>query len=140
MEQELGPLGAAFPPVAAETWRKVVEKALGGASADGLSRETDGGLTLKPLYTRSDWAGASGVPGAAPFTRGAPSQGGWDIRPVIDDPRLAEAKAAIKAELEGGATSLALRLAEPGLPKGPWGTFVVTLDDMDALLADVLLQ
>lgn len=141
MDQELGALGSAFPPVTAETWRKVVEKALGGKSADSLSSVTDDGLTLKPLYLRSDWAaGRSGAPGAAPFTRGATRAEGWDIRPVIDDPRLPEAKAAIKAELAGGASSLALRLAEPAQPKGPWGVFATTLEDLDTLLQDVLLQ
>ena len=142
MDQELGALGTGFPPATLESWKKVVEKALGGASVETLSSETADGLRLKPLYTRADWAaGRSGVPGASPVTRGVLHEGSWDIRIVIDDPRLAEAKSIIKAELEAGAaTSLTLRLAEPHAPKGPWGVFATTLADLDSLLADVLLE
>jgi methylmalonyl-CoA mutase len=140
MDQELGALGAGFPPVSLDTWRKVVEKAQGGAKAeDALSSEPEEGLRLRPLYTRADWnAGRSGVPGASPFTRGA-RLGAWDVRPVIDAPRLADAKAAIAAELEGGASSLALRLAGSEPPKGPWGVLAATLDDLDRLTADIPL-
>ena len=142
MDQELGALGAGFPPVTLDTWRKVVEKALGGAPAEeALASETGDGLRLKPLYSRADWAaGRSGVPGASPFTRGGAHHGAWDVRPVIDEARLPEAIAAIRAELEGGASSLALRLAGPDAPKGPWGVFAVTLDDLDRLTAEVQLS
>ena len=144
----LGDLTAAFPATSLETWTQVVEKALkGGTVADRLTTRTLDGLAIKPLYTKADWAaGRSGVPGAVPYTRGAQAEaelsGGWDLRQVIDDPRLDLARAAIAEDLEGGATSLGLRIAEepPSQCHGPWGLWVATLAELDQVLKDVDLR
>jgi len=79
------------------------------------------GIDIPPLGTPELVADlpATGVPGAAPYTRGRTAERpehGWDIRPVftVTDPKLTNE--AILVDLENGATSLWLDLsaAEPG--------------------------
>lgn len=78
-------------------------------------------------------------PGQAPFTRGASraAGGGWDIRPYLADPDPGSAAAAAVADLEGGATSLWLRV-------GGGGSAVAQLDrvltGVHLDLAPVMLQ
>lgn len=118
-----------FAPVSLETWRKAVEKALGGASIESLSSATDSGFSIRPLYTRADRTGP------APVLSGPSAR--WDICAVIDAPALDEAKAAMAAELEGGADRLVIRIAPSRELRGPWGVLIQTQGDLDALLHDV---
>ncbi|MBF0623370.1 MAG: methylmalonyl-CoA mutase [Magnetococcales bacterium] len=56
-----------------EAWRKSAEKALKGKPVSSLETKTPEGITLKPLYTRTDLEGMTdldGAPGIEPFIRG----------------------------------------------------------------------
>jgi methylmalonyl-CoA mutase len=77
-----------FSPPSYEAWRGEVDKALKGAPFDKkMTNKTYEGITLQPVYTRSDWpqhGDPSGFPGAMPFTRGQSASGNrvadWQVR------------------------------------------------------------
>ena len=127
-------LAADFPALAAAQWQGLVQKVLkGGDFERGLVRTTADGITVRPLYKAEDSAVDTGMPGCAPYVRGASAAGsvagGWDIRQLetVQDPALANA--AILEGLEGGAASVQLRIQatpDAGL--------------LDRVLADVLLD
>jgi methylmalonyl-CoA mutase len=127
-------LAAEFPPYGEADWRALVDKVLkGGDFARRLVRTTADGIQVLPLYTRDDAPPPPGPPGTAPFTRGAAAMGaeagGWDIRQLhrVGDP--AATNSAILDDLEGGATSLQLRLDGPA-----------DIAALDWVLTDVLLD
>ena len=127
-------LAADFPTFAAADWQALVAKVLKGADFERrLVRRTADGIPVLPLYTAADAPPPAGPPGTAPFTRGtapaAAEAGGWDIRQhhLAGDP--AATNAAILEDLEGGATSLQLRLAD-----------AAAIAALDRILADVLLD
>ena len=142
-------LAAEFDPVTRQQWRGLVAGVLRKAGRDdlpdpvedALSRTVATGVRVVPLYTAED-AGdlpsAVGVPGLAPFVRGAragaaPDSGapaGWDIRQRHAHPDVAVTTEAIAADLENGATSLWLVLGEGAIP----------VDSLGDVLADVLLD
>ena len=80
------------------------------AAWDRLARTTVDGVRIPPLGTPALIADlpATGLPGAAPFTRGSrPADGtGWDVRALLADPDPVRANTAALAELENGSTSL----------------------------------
>ena len=106
-----------FPGVSEEAWRALVDKALRGAKFDdALVSQTHDGLAIKPLYTRQNETvpDPAGLPGRAPYARGfrqTVDQPAWDIRQLHATGDPAEANQQILADLEGGATSVTLRLA-----------------------------
>ncbi len=147
---ENGPApGLSFASVSRAMWRRALEKSVEPAALKAaLARETEDGLSLATLYTRGDWpAGRSGVPGHMPFTRGRlaadAARAAWNVRAVVDHPLLAEAKPALKAERQGGAGSIALRLdVTPAeqlaarAQEGPWGLRLHALSDLETLLGE----
>jgi methylmalonyl-CoA mutase len=128
-------LAAEFDAVTRDQWRDLVAGVLRKAGREGLpdpveealSRTVATGVRIAPLYTAED-AGdlpsAVGVPGLAPFVRGAhagaaPDGGvpaGWDVRQRHAHPDVAVTKEAIAADLENGVTSLWLVLGEGAIP------------------------
>ena len=128
-------LAAEFDSVTRDQWRELVAGVLRKAGRedlpepveDALSRTVATGVRIAPLYTAED-AGdlpsAVGVPGLAPFVRGAragahPESGvpaGWDVRQRHAHPDVAVTKEAIAADLENGVTSLWLVLGEGAIP------------------------
>ena len=82
------PLAAGFPEASYADWLTAAEKALKRADVEkALATRTYEGFALKALYTRdrdSTGADPSGLPGVAPFIRGADAAGrtvgGWDMR------------------------------------------------------------
>ncbi|TFV76074.1 methylmalonyl-CoA mutase [Blastococcus sp. CT_GayMR19] len=149
-------LAGEFDPVTREQWRELVAGVLRKAGRedlpdpveDALSRTVATGVRVAPLYTAED-AGdlpsAVGVPGVAPFVRGAragvaPESGapaGWDIRQRHAHPDVAVTKEAIAADLENGVTSLWLVLGEGAIPVGSLGE---VLDGVLLDLAPVTVQ
>lgn len=111
-----------FPPVGVDAWRAAVEQDLEGAPFDKkLVTRTYEGLELQPLYTAADAAADTrdaGLPGLAPFTRGATPLGGrecgWDIRQEVTEPNPADANAVALEELQNGVTSILLRFDAAG--------------------------
>jgi methylmalonyl-CoA mutase len=148
-----------FEPVTYDAWREAVEKDLRGAPFDRkLVSHLYEGIDVRPVYTRDDVTdrpppGHAGMP---PFTRGAHPIGGalcgWDIRQEFTEPEPESANAAILQDLEGGVTSVHLRLdaatrngRDPDDPEstgrvGRDGCTVATVDDLDAALKDVRLD
>lgn len=98
------PLAADFPVADRDRWRRLAEKALGKANWESLTARTADGIAIAPVYGAED-APAGGVIGRT---------GAWDVRQIIEtaDPR--EANCALLAELDGGATSIELRIAQSG--------------------------
>ncbi|MEM8784511.1 MAG: methylmalonyl-CoA mutase family protein, partial [Pseudomonadota bacterium] len=109
-------LAADFAGGSREDWLKAVEKALKGRPLESLTRMTDDGIAVAPLYTRDASAArvTDALPGAAPFVRGAhawrPAEAPWTIAQVHTHPIPAVANAAMLADLEGGVSGLVLRL------------------------------
>lgn len=134
------PLASEFPAADEAAWMALVEKALGGASfEETLVSHTRDGLRLKPLYTRADETGDPGLPGAAPYIRGlraAPADPPWDIRQLHAHPDPATANAEILADLDGGASSIALQVAAPEQA----GVELSTLADLKRVLEGVHLD
>src|SRR3954453_20148907 len=153
-------LGEDFPPAGYDEWRALAEADLQGASFEQkLVTHTYEGIDILPVYTRREWAGDGdpcGFPGHPPFGRGARPLGavqtGWDLRQEHAHPDLAVTNQAILDDLQGGATSLLLRLdvaARNGLDPedaaaaelaGRDGIMVYDLDDLDAVLAGIHLE
>ncbi len=149
-----------FPPVRYEDWRPLAEADLEGMPFEvKLVTHTYEGIDIQPVYTRHDRPGEGdpdGFPGLPPFVRGSKPLGavrtGWDLRQEHAHPALDEANRAILADLQGGVTSLLLRLdsaARNGLdPDDPAaaelagrdGLMAYHLDDFDRLLAGVHLD
>ncbi|MFI6642918.1 methylmalonyl-CoA mutase family protein [Streptomyces sp. NPDC050504] len=130
-------LAADFPDATHEQWQRLVDGVLrkagrnvpeSAAPDDLLSTTLQDGLSTRPLYTarttagaeEGEGAGATGVPGFAPFTRGGTPQGGaasgWDVRQRHDRPDPARTNEAVLTDLENGATSVWLTVGASGVP------------------------
>ncbi|MEZ5939674.1 MAG: methylmalonyl-CoA mutase family protein [Hyphomonadaceae bacterium] len=136
-------LSAEFPEADEARWRALVDKAMKGAPFDRLVSRTEHGLEVRPLYRATDWATAQGdpnLPGAAPWLRGFEAGRDvylpWDIRQVVSHPNVGAAHDQIIEALEGGVSSIELRLD----PAGQSGVAVQTAADVAALLKDVKLD
>jgi len=68
-----------FPVADYEQWKAAAEQLLKGRPFEKtLFTQTEEGITLQPIYERSN-APDSGTPGEAPFTRGASKKAGWHV-------------------------------------------------------------
>jgi methylmalonyl-CoA mutase len=149
-------LAAEFDAVTRDQWRDLVAGVLRKTGRDELPDPVEDalrvpvapGVSVAPLYTAEDAADlptAVGVPGLAPFVRGAragaaPEGGvpaGWDVRQRHAHPDVAVTKEAIAADLENGVTSLWLVLGEGAIPVASLGE---VLDDVLLDLAPVTVQ
>lgn len=149
-------LASEFPQPSRDDWLELVAKVLRGAPFETLESTTYDGITLEPLYTRSEAGGLldpAGFPGAFPFTRGTHREGRpngtWDIRQAYRDPDPRSANRAITEDLGRGVTSVLLQLdrgfgagVDPASSagrrlSGVGGTMVITVDDLDTALAGV---
>jgi methylmalonyl-CoA mutase len=141
-------LAAEFPAADRARWRELVGKVLKGADFERrLVRTTYDGIPVQPLYTPEDAAGlAGGLPGAAPYARGATAAstaaGGWDIRQRHAHPDPAVANAQILEDLERGVTSIQFRLDQSVAAGGdrPDGVLAHDLSDLERALAGVHLD
>lgn len=130
-------LDANFPEPSQADWLAAVESALKGKSAETLNSTDLAGFTRQPLYNESHSATASdeaGLPGFAPFTRGAQAVNNkflpWHIaqRAVIG--RANADNAAIRNDLDGGVSAITLDFSEKTLEA----------DALDDLLDGVMLD
>jgi methylmalonyl-CoA mutase len=149
-----------FPPISYEAWRSLAEADLEGAPFEQkLVTHTYEGIDIQPVYTRADWPSEKdpeGFPGLTPFVRGSRPLGavqtGWDLRQEHAHPDPAITNQAILEDLQGGVTSLLLRLdiaarngLDPDDPEaealtGRDGLMVYHADDLDIVLANVHLD
>jgi methylmalonyl-CoA mutase len=130
-------LGDAMPPSSEADWLKAVDAALRGKSADTLVSHDLGGFTRQPLYTENAQQTGqddSGLPGFAPFTRGARVLNNqflpWHIAQRLTPGRKGHDNTAALSDLQGGVSALMIDLSE-GL---------VTCDALDSLLDGVMLD
>ncbi|MFJ8297228.1 methylmalonyl-CoA mutase family protein [Streptomyces sp. NPDC094447] len=138
-------LASEFPEAPHEQWQHLVAGVLrksgkevsGDAAEDALSTLLEDGLDVRPLYTADtarENAPDAGLPGFAPFVRGARAEGntlgGWDVR----QRHLAADNDAVLADLENGVTSLWLGA---GIPVS---SLAAVLDGVYLDLAPVVLD
>ncbi|MFN7951483.1 MAG: methylmalonyl-CoA mutase family protein [bacterium] len=146
------PLFAEFPPPTEGDWREAARAELGGKTVEEKlgDRKLDG-IPIQPIYTRSAEAGLPHLgsrPGSAPFVRGGRGEPGpWAVRVDVDEARPAQAAARVAAELDGGATEIAVladRAARGELDPhdarsrgavGEDGVSIATCADLDAIVA-----
>lgn len=100
-----------------------------------LTRTTLDGIPVLPLGTPDTAADlpAPGLPGQAPFTRGAAATrpfGAWDIRARFEDPDAELTAQHVTDDLENGVTSLWLVVGDAG----------IAVEDLDTVLEPVLLD
>lgn len=135
------PLSAEFTRADEAQWQALAEKALDGAPLSRITTKTEHGVPVKPLYRAPDWAAdASGVPGVAPFIRGARATNDpylpWDIRQVVAHPDPALAADHVLEALEGGASSIELRVDAAG----EHGVVARSAVDIERILGPVKLD
>lgn len=107
-------LASEFEPRSRNDWLSEVEKVLRGADFEKkLVAKTYDDIRIDPLYSELRDTGA---PGQTPFTRGWSDQtdGEWNIDQLHISSDPDDANTAILEDLEGGASSLTIRLNAPG--------------------------
>jgi methylmalonyl-CoA mutase len=123
-------LAAQFPTPQRGQWQELVAGVLrkSGRLPEGFDGEPDGliatrtydDIVVHPLYTAEDAVPPAGMPGLAPFVRGAQPEGGvttgWDVRQRHANPVPEAARKAVLTDLEHGVTSLWLVVGDAGLP------------------------
>jgi methylmalonyl-CoA mutase len=127
-------LAGEFEAATRDAWRELVAGVLRKAGREELPDPVEEalrttvatGVTVAPLYTAEDardLPAAVGVPGLAPFVRGAragaPGGGvpaGWDVRQRHAHPDVETSRDAVLTDLENGVTSLWLVLGEGAIP------------------------
>lgn len=120
-EETLGFSGD-FDEAGEAQWLEAVGKALKGAGPEKLVRREPGGLEIRPLYRETDFSSAAdpaGLPGCAPFIRGASTVRDkflpWDIRQGFAHPDPSVTNREILRDLERGVSSVELRIDPVGL-------------------------
>jgi len=111
-------LGDDFPKIDYATWRRGIEGELKGIPFDKkMVSHIYEGIDLQPIYTEQVFPTSGdqmGMPGFAPFVRGAQVLGksatGWDIRQEHADPDPAQVNAQVLDDLRNGVSSIILRL------------------------------
>ncbi|MEQ1612527.1 MAG: methylmalonyl-CoA mutase family protein [Hyphomicrobiaceae bacterium] len=124
-------LNHGFPTADRDTWLGLVTKALKGADYNRrvLSKSADG-LTIEPIYARRmDGAVTARIEAGTP----------WEIIARVDHPEGAAAAGLAVADLEGGATGLALTFADAVSARG-FGVSAQCVAELDAALAGVMLD
>ncbi len=134
-------LSAEFPRADEAQWLALAEKALAGAPLSRITTKTEHGVPVKPLYRAPDWAAdASGAPALTPFIRGARAINDpflpWDIRQVISHPDPVIAADQVMEALEGGVSSIELRVDAAG----EHGVVARSAADIERLLRGVKLD
>ncbi|MFF0146841.1 methylmalonyl-CoA mutase [Amycolatopsis sulphurea] len=144
-------LAAEFPAADRDRWQELVAGVLRksgrlpedftGAPESKLVTRTYDDIEIQPLYTADDELGALGFPGLPPFVRGARPEGvigtGWEVRVRHLRADAKAVNAAILADLEGGASSVWLRVGDDALPLS---ALADALNDVYVELAPVVLD
>ena len=131
-------IGSGFAPHSEADWLAAVETALRGKAFDSLTTKDVDGIIRQPLYTdaahkTSDTT--AGLPGLAPFTRGAQAVSDkylpWHIAQRVVVGRGAGDNEHILTDLAGGVSALLLDFS---------ATKSITADELDSLLEGVMLD
>ena len=112
-------LGNDFNAPSQDDWLQAVETALRSKAAETLTSNDLAGFSRQPLYTEGDSAtgdNPSGMPGFAPFTRGAKPLNNkflpWHIAQRVIIGRKSVDNDAILTDLAGGVSALTLDFSE----------------------------
>lgn len=128
-------LGAPFAATDRPSWVSLVEKTLGGASFEAkLLSRTPEGLQIQPLYGPAD-AGLGLEPGLR-SRRSFDAHRPWDIRALVDHPDPEQARLQALEDLEGGASSLIVRID----PTAVDGLAAASAADLEHALSGVLFD
>ncbi len=117
MAEPLLSLSNGFAQASEADWLDAVAKALRGRGLERITGETQGGIAIRPLYRETDYAsadGAGGMPGEAPYLRGA-ARGAdrpWDIRQAFAHPDPGAMNGEILRDLERGVSSVELSVGD----------------------------
>jgi methylmalonyl-CoA mutase len=111
-------IGSDFETIDRSAWQREVEADLKGVPfSKRMISQSYEGIELEALYTEEVFAttgNPGGLPGYPPFVRGTQPLGnvltGWDIRQEQGHPDPADANVRILEDLNGGVTSIDLRL------------------------------
>ncbi|GGC73834.1 methylmalonyl-CoA mutase family protein [Chelatococcus reniformis] len=124
-------LAPAFPAYTDADWRQLVDKVLkGGDFAKKLVAQTYEGIAIQPLYPKAEGDTARAV---------RAGDGPWTTIQRVDHPAPGDANRYALADLEGGASGLALILAGAPAAHGG-GVRIETLADLTATLDGVMLD
>jgi len=145
------PLLGDFPVPSFEQWQKLIEPDLKGAPFEKrLVTRLIEGLSVQPLYPTADPVDerALGLPGQAPFRRGATALGhfplGWQLVGEYRQSEPAACREAILRDLAGGVEALRLevftRFGEESRPPQGSGVWLDGVEDLQALLEGVDLS
>ena len=133
-------LSNGFDEATEADWLAAVEKALKGGGIERITRQTRDGIKIHPLYREPDFASGSnprGVPGNAPFLRGATDAPNpylpWDIRQSFAHPDPAQTNREIMRDLERGVTSISLAIE----CSGQTGCIITNLEQLSTALDGV---
>lgn len=125
------PLVEDFAPATREDWLKLVGKTLeGGDFGQRLVGHTIDGLEIQPLYTPDDHIAV-----AAPAPR-HDAERAWDIRAACAHPDPVRAHRDLLSDLEGGASSVLLKID----PTGANGVAIGSADSLAQVLDGVVLE
>jgi methylmalonyl-CoA mutase len=129
-------LAAEFEPVSPEQWAAQIQEKRGSDAP--LLNELEEGVTTRWLYTPADALGADpgGLPGTAPFVRGARVGGKWAIRQEYGTANLNDALEQITDDLADGGDEVLLRVAADGAGGLP----IAKIDDLELVLHGVDLD
>ncbi len=143
-------LSAEFETATEAQWLDAVEKALKGGGIDRITRKTDDGLAIRPLYRENDFQSAAdplGAPGAAPYLRGALAQPDaflpWDIRQAFTHPDPEQTNIEILRDLDRGVSSVELAVdctGEDGCAIKDAATLAMALNGVRADIATIALD
>jgi methylmalonyl-CoA mutase len=126
-------LASGFPAPDDGAWRALMAKTLKDQPFETLISKTYDGIAVQPLYTpRAVSVLPETLRARTPLDGDRP----WDIRVSVDHPDPADANRLALAELNGGATSLLLRID----PTGETGVAIGSRADLERVLAGVYLD
>ncbi|WP_300379388.1 methylmalonyl-CoA mutase family protein [Henriciella sp.] len=150
MKDDFLSLSAGFETATEADWLAAAEKALKGGGLDRITRHSDDGIAIRPLYRENDFASAGdplGAPGAAPYLRGAQAEPDrfrpWDIRQAFAHPDPAITNAEILRDLERGVASVELSVdctGAEGCAIHDEATLATALKDVRADYATIALD
>lgn len=117
-------LAAEFEQATRRQWLELVEGVFAKAGKtvpedpeSALATTTDDDITIWPLYTAEDTVAASGLPGLAPYVRGARPQGTeWQVRTHAHGNDPAAVNEQLLDDLEHGASAIWFAAGEHGVP------------------------
>ncbi len=122
------PLADNFAPATEADWRALVDKTLGDAPFESLSKTTLEGLPIAPLYPQAARPNAP--------ARAVDAERPWEIAVLTAHPDPVRANSEILRDLEGGAAAATVAID----PTGKAGVAIGSAQDLARALEGVILE